>query len=32
MLGERMDTDQLVWRQHVRRENGHGSACVEAAC
>ena len=32
MLGERMDTDQLVWRQRVRRENGHGSACVEAAC
>ena len=32
MLGERMDTDQLVWRQHVSREDGHGSACVEAAC
>ena len=32
MLGERMDTGQLVLRQHVRRENGHGSACVEAAC
>ena len=32
MLGERMDTGQLVWRQRVRRENRHGSACVEAAC
>ena len=32
MLGERTDTGQLVWRQHVRRENGHGSAFVEAAC
>ena len=32
MLGERTDTGQLVWRQHVRRENRHGSACVEAAC
>ena len=32
MLGERMDTGQLVWRQHVRRGKGHGSACVEAAC
>ena len=32
MLGERIDTGQLVWRQHARRENGHGSACVEAAC
>ena len=23
MLGERTDTGQLMWRQHVRRENGH---------